>query len=649
MALDGGLTERVYGFRPDLPVFREDGTYSYSGGMSLENPVALSQARNKNNTLLLLLSAYGELEVVNDLVFKSLLSLNYNHGTQNSYYPKCTFRGGWARTTGDGNGYAQESQTIYSNITWENSVRYHVLLGDSHRLATVAGVSFEQTRNTMTKAWGEGFFNPALSNVSSATVSNGGGATRSNSGLLSYFGRVNYDYDDRYLVNVSARVDGSSKFAVDNKYAFFPAVSLGWRISGEEFMKDVAFVNELKLRGSCGLTGQQDFGPYQWRTLYETSDYGGMPSVTISQLGNDRLKWEKSWQYDVGLNFELFNSRVSGEIGFYIKDTGDAIFNMKPPGNTGFNATLANVGDTRNKGVEFEARVNLARGKDFSWDVSLNFTRNRNSLTRINDDYKDADGYITGIPGNGGRLKVGMPIGLIWGYKYEKIFDDDGEIQALNTASPTGVYQNAATSRGDLMFADINGPDGVPDGVVNTYDQTVIGNSQPDLFGGFGSAIEYKGFSLSAFFTYSLGNDLEWFQQTRSINFANNTTNENKLTSIKNAWTEERPTGQPRLVYGDPNQNARLSSYYVHDASYIRLKNVYLGYTASPRVIKGIKWLNARDLMVYVAMQNWLTFTSYPGADPEAANLYNNDISTGRDNNKFPVAKVFSVGLKLHF
>ena len=648
-ALDSGLTERIYGFRPDLPVFNGDGTYSYSMGMSLENPVALSKAGNKNNTFLMLSSVHADLELADNLVFKSLLSLNYNNGMQESYYPRFTFRGGWSRNNGDGDGYAQESRSTYSNITWENTLRYNFTLGEKHFFNAVVGASFEQVQNTMVKAWGTGFFNNVLSNISNATVSKGGGSQKTNSGLVSYFGRVNYSYDNRYLLNVSARVDGSSKFAVDNKYAFFPAVSAGWKISEENFMKNVLFVDELKLRASFGLTGQQDFGPYIWRTLYETSDYGDMPSIILSQLGNDRLKWEKTVQYDAGLNFSFFDARLSGEFGFYIKDTENAIFGTKPPGNTGFNSTLANVGDTRNKGLELELSADIIRKPDFVWRFSFNATRNKNTLTRINDDYKDANGYVTGVPGQGGRLKEGMPIGLIWGYVYEKIFDDPAEITALNSDSPTGVYQNANTSVGDLKFKDISGPDGVPDGVVNTYDQAVVGNAQPKVFGGFGTTLSYKGLTLSAFFTYSVGNDLEWFQQSRSINFASNAVSENKLTTVLDSWTEERPTGQPRLVYGDPNQNTRLSSYYVHDASYVRLKNLNLSYSLGEKALNKLRFINIRDLTIYISAQNLLTFTKYPGADPEAANLYNNDISTGRDNNKFPVAKVFTAGLKLNF
>lgn len=513
-ALDGALVDRMYIFRPDLPVYDNDGGYSFSQGYALENPVALSKARNSNQTLLLLTSIFTELKISEGLKARTLISLNYNNGNQFSFYPRFTSRGGWHRLTGEGDGYAQESKGNFSNVMWENTLRYNKSFKGIHNIDAVLGASFEQNSTSQVKAWGTGFFNDVLTNISSATVSRDASSLKTAYGLESYFGRLNYNYEGKYLMSFSARIDGSSKFARENKHAFFPAFALGWRLSEESFLSKFEKVDDLKLKVSWGMTGQQDFGPYQWRTLYETDDYGGQPSVVMTQLGNDRLKWERSKQFDVGLDYSFFNSRLSGTVGYYIKSTEDAIFTAITPGNTGFSSVLANVGSTENKGIEFEVNGDIIKSNNFNWNLSLNMSFNRNKLTKISDDFKDESGFLTGFPG-GGRLKEGSPIGLIYGYVSEGIFQTQEEINLLNQGSSTGIYQAAATSPGDLKFKDIN-----DDGRITAEDQEVIGDTQPDFFGGLISTVSLQGFSLTAMFTYSMGNDLHWFNQARSINFS---------------------------------------------------------------------------------------------------------------------------------
>ncbi|WP_027125306.1 TonB-dependent receptor [Gelidibacter mesophilus] len=645
-AIDGGITQLSYNFRPDLPVFDEDGNYSFSPQFNSENPVARSQGTNSNNTLLILGSIYTELEIFKNLKFKTLFSINYNSGNQKSFYPLYTAIGGWSRLTGNGDGYAQESRSRFTNTLLQNTLTYDKLIGN-HDVNAIVGASFEKSKNSYLKAWGEGFFNDVLTNVSSATIYNDSSSYESGSGLASYFGRVNYGYDSRYLLTLSARVDGSSKFAKDNQYAFFPAAALAWRISNESFLEDSRIIDDLKFRASLGTTGQQDFGDYAWRTLFETDNYGPDPSVIISQLGNDKLKWETTDQFDLGIDFSLFDSRFSGGVGYYTKTTKDALFTAITPGSTGYNRIIANIGNTENKGVELELKGDIIRSSGFNWSLSLNVSKNKNKLIKISDDFRDEDGFLTGFPG-GGRLKEGSPIGLIYGYVSEGIIQTTEEIGALNDGSSTGVYQNSATAPGDLKFKDLTGPDGVPDGKITNLDQQVIGDTQPDFFGGINNTLRYKGFTLSAFFTFSAGNDVHAFGLGRDTNFASTFIGENKVTSVLNAWTKENTdTDIPRIVYFDPNDNDRVSSHYVYDASYIRLKTLNLNYTFSQKVIDQMRFFDS--LSLYMTAQNLFTVTNYPGADPEASNLYNNDISAGRDNNRFPISKVFSAGVKLGF
>ncbi|MEJ4087355.1 TonB-dependent receptor [Galbibacter orientalis] len=648
-SLDGSVVERMYTFRPDYPVFDNEGHYSYSNYSNTENPVALAQASNKNKTFLLLGSVYSQIDFYKDLNFETRLSVNYNNGNQTSFYPGYTFRGGWSRSNKDGDGYAQDSRSSATVIQWQNTLTYKHTFNNKHTIDAVLGTAFEEINSSYNKAFGTGFSSNTLTNVSSATASNGGEAYENGSGLISYFGRTNYDYDQKYLLTLTARIDGSSKFAKNNKYAFFPAAAAAWRISNEDFLTDSNIINELKLRASYGLTGQQDFGAYQWRTLYETGAYANNPSIILSQLGNDELKWETTKQLDLGVDFSLFNNVLSGGVGYYQKNTIDVIFPVQTPGNTGVTSVLANVGHTENKGFELLLDIGIINKADFSWNVSLNATRNKNSLKEISEDYKDEEGYIIGFPGlGGGRLKEGSPIGLIYGYQASHIFQNQEEIDVLNQRSPNGYYQEILTAPGDLKFNDISGPDGTPDGEVNNYDQTVIGNSQPDVFGGFNSVWRYKNFSLSAQFSYSIGNELFWFSQLRAINFTNPYLAENKTVDVLNAWTPTNPTNQPRMVYNDPNDNDRLSSYYVYDASYLRLNTLNLRYNIPQAAIDNIGFINS--IAIYGIAQNLWTLTNYPGANPQGGTLFNNDISgSGRDTNRFPPQKSFTIGLNIGF
>lgn len=642
-----GLTQLIYDFRPDLPVFDEDGNYAYSTQFNSENPVARSQAQNNNKTLLLLGSFYLQLKLAKGLKLKTMFSLNYNNGNQFSFFPRYTSTGGWSRITGMGNGYAQESRSRSTNTVWDNTLNYTAALGKNHHINAIGGISFEKKKSSWVKAWGEGFFNDVLTNISNATVSNSGSSYEDNSGLASYFGRVNYDYKNKYLLTLSGRVDGSSKFASENQYAFFPAAALAWKLNEEAFLRENDKIDELKLRVSLGKTGQQDFGAYAWRTLYEAYDYGPEPAIILSQLGNDNLKWETTNQFDLGVDFSFFDARLRGTLGYYTKNTIDALFHVKLPTSTGYTSAIANIGDTQNTGIELELKGDIVRSDNFNWTFGLNVSKNDNKLTRINDDFKGDDGYITGFSG-GGYLKEGSPIGLLFGYVADGLFQEQSEIDELNASSSTGYYQDADTSLGDIKFVDISGPDGIPDGIITSLDQKAIGDTQPDFYGGFNNTFSYKGLSLSAYFTFSVGNDMYAFGRARATNFYSTFFGENKEVDVLDAWTPENTnTSIPRAVYKDPNNNTRISSHYAYDASYLRLKTVNLSYTFSNESMQKMRFLSS--VSIFISGQNLLTFTGYPGADPEASNLYNNDISAGRDNNRFPVAKILTVGVKVGF
>ena len=646
LTTDPTLMRVIYEYRPDLPVFNEEGDFSFSQFYITENPVARSQATNENRTLLFLGSFYTQLELAEGLFAKTLLGINRNGGFQESFYPNFTNNGGWDRRFGDGDGFAQESRSTFTSVLWQNTLNYVRSL-DRHDINVVLGASFERENSSFTKTWGEGFTNPVLSNINSATVFTDGSSNKEATGLASYFGRVNYGYKDKYLATLSARVDGSSKFAMDNQYAFFPAAAVAWKVSNEPFLAGNQILSELKLRTSIGRTGQQDFEPYAWRALFRSSFYGGEPGVVLTQLGNDRLRWETTDQFDVGMEFSLFEGRLFGELSYYIKNTNDALFNIIPPGSSGTRLIVANVGDTQNRGIELQIGGDIISSQEFNWNVTFNITQNENKLTGISDDFKNDRGFLTGF-GGGGLLREGSPIGLIFGYQAEGIFQTQEEIDALNEGSETGFYQDEETAPGDLKFKDITGPEGVPDGRITNLDQEIIGDTQPDYFGGFSSAWTYKGFTLAAFFTFSVGNDLEARSIAENQNFVRTFTSDNKFPDVLDAWTPENRDSQvPRSVYRDPNNNGRVSSHYVYDASFIRLSTLNLRYALPNALLSKTNFIKSGS--VFVSAQNLFTITDYPGADPEASNLFNNDISAGRDNNRFPITRIFTTGVAIGF
>ena len=534
----GNLLNSIYTFRPDFPVFDENGQYTVSPTNTFENPVARAAIKNENNTVLFLGSIYGRMDIAEGLSFKSFLSINYNLGDFNTFSPSFTFDGGFRRNTGPGDGFGLESSSTAISHVWENTLTYNKLLKQRHDITAVVGASWQGNTNEFLLASGEGFPQDGiLTNLGSASNTFNIDSYKQSSGLASYFGRVNYTYNDKYLFTLAGRVDGSSKFAEDNTWAFFPTAAVAWRLSDEVFLSSLGFLEDLKIRASYGITGQQDFGPYQWRTLFESATYGGLPAVVQNQLGNSELQWETTQQFDIGVDYVLFGGRINGTVGYYEKNTEDLLYFVITPGNTGSTRVIGNLGDTQNKGIEIELAGDIIRTGKFVWNLSVNASRNRNKLVKLNDDFLQENGTIN-PPNTGSILKVGEPLGLIFGRVADGLFQTQEEIDVLNDAAPDGTYQTSGTAPGDIKYKDISGPDGVPDGEVNAFDRTIIGDTQADLFGGFTNTWTYKGFTLSALFTYSIGNDLNWSAQRNGLNFGNAFLNgENRITDVLNRWT----------------------------------------------------------------------------------------------------------------
>lgn len=479
-----------------------------------------------------------------------------------------------------------------------------------------------------------------------------GSSSLSENLLLSYVGRINYEYGGRYLVSASVRRDGSSKFAPGYKWGTFPAVSLGWRISEEAFMKDIAGISELKLRASYGKTGFNAIGDYDWQalvaannTLYPFNNQTQLGSY-INVLSNNQLQWEINNTTDIGLDLSLLNNRISLTADVYERQTDGLLLRVPLPNSLGYSTSpLANVGSIRNRGLELALGYNHT-GKEFQWSATgvLDLVRNKvlslatPNATINSGSNADFGGFdIT-------RTEAGYPIQSFYGWVVDGIFQNTGEIDAANALDGNAktFYQNDKTAPGDIRFRDLNG-----DGKVDAADRTYLGSYIPKFNYGLNATANYKNFDFTLFFQGVAGNKV--FNGTKVIG-QGQLRLFNATTDVLNAWTPQNTnTNIPRSVSGDPNQNSRTSDRFIEDGSYLRLKNLSIGYTLPAATLsKATKGYVSR-VRVYVSSNNLLTFTKYTGYDPEVSTKGGNLLNNGIDYAQYPQARTLLVGLNLGF
>lgn len=511
----------------------------------------------------------------------------------------------------------QGSSYFYRTVNYNtNNYFNYNILKDKHSIDLTAGMSFQNYKDDRNSVTGQDFPVDDLKKIESAGKITAGYSTSTESSFLSYFGRANYKFNDRYLVSVSGRVDGSSKFGKDNQYGFFPAVSGGWVISEESFLATNNTISFLKLRGSWGITGNADgFGDFKQLALWGGSKYGGSSGLIPTQLANPDLKWEKSNQIDFGLDFGLFKNRLSGEIDYYVKDTKDLIYNVPVAGTSGFATQTANIGSMQNKGVEFVLNSTNLSGGPVTWTTSLNLSRNINKLTKL-------DGETQLLPGNDGRflnsLIVGESIGVFYGPKYAGVDPANGDALYYTENNETTNDYNAAGN-------------------------FVVGNPNPDWIGGLTNTVGYKGVELSFLFQGVFGNQVTNGAggfMTSSFDWYDNQT----LETLDRWQKPGDITNEPQLRLAGGNGTS-ASSRYVYDASYVRLKNITLSYKLPQAVLQKMK---LSSLRLYVTGVNLLTFTKYPGWDPEVNTDYRaGNRNQGSDFYAAPQIKSLTFGLSL--
>ena len=434
-------------------------------------------------------------------------------------------------------------------------------------------------------------------------------------------GRINYGFKDRYFLDLTARVDGSSKFGANHKYGFFPAVSAAWRIIEEPFMKDITWLSDLKLRGSYGITGNAaGIDPYQ--SLATVQAGGGyninntyQTAILPSGIANPDLRWERSAQTDFGVDISLMNNRISLIADYYFKKTNDLLYQKTLPLSSGYSSITGNYGALQNKGFEFAANATILDGP-VRWSVNGNITFNRNKVLDLDGGTTD-ERFVT----NYTILKVGQPLGMFKTYVFDGI-NQTGE----------AIVPGYDGRLGGHKVKDLNG-----DGAINAADQIITGNPNPKFIYGFSTNVAYKGFDLGAFFSGTHGNDI--YNASR-LSFENPLGQRNLFQGVENRWTPENPSNQ----YVSPMVAGRLpiSNYPMEDGSYMRCKNLMLGY-AFPN-LKGIS-----RLRVYVSANNLFTITKYTGFDPEVNTYAGSNTTIGIDNLVYPQARSFLGGVQLTF
>jgi len=619
---------------PTQPIYRANGNYSGPIGLPINagdivNPIGLAktvdQATNGYN---LIGSVFGELEIIKDLKLKSTFGLQANFWDSRTWAPNYI----WDSNV---NSSSYLWQQYNKNLTWlwDNTITYEHTF-DKHRIGVMAGTSAQENRNN--------FINASLKDFQSNVTQqlrNGldqptiDGSTYSSS-LFSLMGRVNYAYNDKYLVTATIRRDGSSRFGSGNKYGLFPSASIAWRLSQEDFFKNVTFVNDLKIRAGYGVTGNQNIGNYSFASSLNTVKYNFndklVSAIAPTVMPNPFIQWEGQKQSNIGFDATLFNQRVDVTVDAYLKQTDKMLVPMSVPVSTGYSDILVpsiNAGNMENKGIEITINTKNLTGK-FTWNTSFNLSYNQNKVVSINDTVPMSTGSI-GLNYNLALLQAGVPINEFYGFVTDGIFQNQSEVDSHASQVP-GSNPNSRTSPGDIRFKDLNN-----DGVINDKDRTFLGSPNPTFIFAMNNTFAYRGFDLSIFLQGVAGNKI--FNANRLWNEAMSIA-QNQTIATLNRWTGEGTSNSmPRAVFNDPNKNTRQSDRYIEDGSYLRIQNVTLGYTIPVSVMKKIHISTAR---FYLSAKNLFTLTKYSGIDPEVG-------TNGIDNNVYPVTRTYSIGVNL--
>lgn len=630
-AIPSSVTSWALEFNPGLSVYDDNGDYIYENNTSkpaVGNPVADAlETQQVNISNRLIGNTYLEWDIIDDLKFRSSLGGDAYFNTDKSFVPN------YIKRAEASNGQAAVGTT--NGYTWlvENTLNYSKKISD-HSFNALIGHSLQAFDSEYLFAASSDFednrlgFNAIQAGSKKTLMLSGTTAWQ----MQSVISRFNYNYKEKYLVTATGRLDGSSKFGAGNKYGFFPSFSAAWRVTQEDFWNTSSKVSNLKFRAGYGQVGNEGIPPYSSLGLLEiTEAYFGETEIAVgagpSTLENENLKWETTEQINLGLDLGLFDNRISVTTDVYLKNTSDLLLNAPVPYVSGYRFAYTNVGNMQNKGFEISATTANLIG-DFNWNTTLNFSINKNKITKLTGEDDLVGQNILGING-WTRLTEGESIGTFYGYL------SDGIIQADEDLSSIPYFTDYSPKYGDRKYVDV-----YEDGVINELDKVILGNANPDFTYGITNTFLYKAFTLNVYIQGVYGNEIVNFNRFALESFDGN---RNNSTAALERWTPDNPTNLYPRANATPRANT-LSDIQVEDGSYLRLKDVTLAYSFP---IKFSKRLQVSSLRMFVSVKNLVTLTSYSGYDPEVSRFANDNLSMGADYGSYPSTKLFTMGISL--
>lgn len=633
---DGVITTALIAM-PNFPVYNADGSFAlgnqareaskYSMAV-LENPVAVaSLINNKANNFRILGGAYLDIKLLKGLAFKTYLGADYFAATEDYFRPSVL---GIYRVAPPSQASGKSSTANNINYVSENTLNYTAQINGRHNLSVLAGYTVQKENRKSNSVSGTKYPNDQVPSISAATSISAGTSSVQEWSLLSYLGRVAYDFDNKYLISASVRRDGSSRFGINNRWGWFPSASIGWRISEENFLKSVDFISDLKLRVSYGKTGNFQIPNYGAYALLSSNNYVLNGSVINGQVPssapNPELSWEKTGQVNLGFDLSILKNHLTLSADYYTSKTNDLLLDVPVPYSSGYTTMLRNVGKVSNKGIELNLTGRAQIGP-VEWTGTLNFSANRNKVEEL------GPGQTQIIVGRN-ITQIGKPIGAFYGYNVLGVFNSQHDLDSyphLSTSAP-----------GSYIYEDID-----TNKIINSADRKIVGNPFPDYTAGFSSNFTWRNIDLGF-----LINTVQGFDITQTLKTTYLVSEEGWANTSKEMYDkrfinlQNTGNGYSRARVQPTDTYYRTSSLSVEDGSFIRVRNITAGYSLPATLAQR---MGIERLRFYLSAQNPFTFTKYKGYNPEASQNASNALEPGIDAGAYPASKTFVIGLNLNF